>query len=315
MTMRPTDSQPEFVTLDVFTDRLYGGNPLAVFPDAPLLDAAEMQQIAREFNLSETVFVRPPDDPAHSRRLRIFTPAAELPFAGHPTVGTAHALAALGYLELAEDAPNEIVFEEGIGPVAVAIDVREREPHACELTLSQAPERRPAGLASDQIARLLGLPDDALAAEPGAEMLSCGVPYLCVPLNSRAALGRAQLDRRLAQTLLGTAWAQAVYVYVVLPESRLVHARMFAPALGVTEDPATGSAAAALAGRLAVYERVPDGESRWIIRQGEDMGRPSRIELRIERRAGRLVRIGVGGRSVLVARGRLLRPAGAPLDT
>ena len=310
--MRVTDWQPEFVTLDVFTDQLYGGNPLAVFPGAASLTTNEMQQIAREFNLSETVFVLPAEQPGHCRRLRIFTPATELPFAGHPTIGAAHALAALGLLELSEDLPNEFIFEEGIGPVPVSIAVRSAIPQFCELTLTAPPESRPLELATATIAELLGLPADALGTDPGPAIWSSGVPYLCVPLRSRAALSRIRIDQGRWQAALSGAAAQALYAYVVAPEARLIHARMFAPALGVSEDPATGSAAAALTGSLSVFEQAPDQEAHWTILQGQDMGRPSRIELGIRYRAGRITRIRVGGHSVFVSRGRLVRPAPIP---
>ena len=174
-----------FVTCDVFTDRRFGGNPLAVLPDARGLDVEQMQLIAREFNFSETTFVLPPDDPRNTARVRIFTPVRELPFAGHPTVGTAFVLATLGTIARTT---SDIVFEEGVGPVPVHIDREGERVTRCTLSVAQLPKRGAAPPSRDLLASMLSLdPKDVL---DGAECWSCGLPFLVVPVNDLAALGR-----------------------------------------------------------------------------------------------------------------------------
>jgi trans-2,3-dihydro-3-hydroxyanthranilate isomerase len=299
-----------FHTADVFTDRIFGGNPLAVLPDAGGLDGAHMQRIAAEFNLSETVFVLPPEDPANTRRLRIFTPAAELPFAGHPTVGTAHMLAAIGEIPLA-GAETAIVFEEGVGPVPVTIRAADGKPTFAELTAAQLPEVRTEAPAPDEIAAMLSLEaSDLLSGADAPEAISCGVPLLFVPLRDRQAVGRARLDQGRWERLLAKAWAPHVYVFSYDTETpgADIHARMFAPALGVAEDPATGGAAAPLAGYLGVRDARRDGTLSWRIEQGLEMGRPSFLEVEADKRKGDIIAIRVGGSAVLVSEGTLEVP-------
>ena len=200
-----------FHTCDVFTDSVFGGNPLAVFPDGRGLDDGQMQRIAREFNLSETVFVAPPDDAANTRRLRTFTPARELPFAGHPTVGTAHVLAAIGEIALGGD-ETRIVFEEGVGPVSVTIRAQGGAPVFAQLTAAQPPEIGPPPPADDVIAAALGLDAaDLGAGGMAAQAVSCGTPFLFVPLRDPAALERIALDTgrwRAAWCRSATAWCR-----------------------------------------------------------------------------------------------------------
>jgi trans-2,3-dihydro-3-hydroxyanthranilate isomerase len=299
-----------FITADVFTDRLFGGNPLAVLPDAQGLDGAQMQSIAREFNLSETVFVLPPDDPAHTRKLRIFNPAEEMPFAGHPTVGSALVLAASGELELAGET-TRIIFEEGAGPVPVTIRTRRGAPSFAQLTAPLAPELRPAP-APEAIAAMLSLtPADLRTAGGLPEFASCGFPLLIVELADAAALGRARLDLGLWQRLLGDAWSRDVYLISrdsADPEADF-QVRMFAPGAGIAEDPATGAAAAALGGWLGLREAPADGTTRRLIAQGIEMGRPSRLEIEIEKHAGMVRAVRVGGSAVLVSEGTLELPS------
>ena len=196
-----------YYTADVFTDQVFGGNPLAVLPDARGLDTRSMQLIAREFNYSESVFVLPPDDPAHTRRLRIFTPASEMPFAGHPTVGTAFVLAAAGELPLTGDL-TRIVFEEGVGPVPVAIRARDGKPEYTQLSAAKMPEFGPQPPPLDEIAGVFSLqPDDFLGGEYAPQAVSCGVPFLFAPLANRAALARIRLDRAAWERSLAGYWA------------------------------------------------------------------------------------------------------------
>jgi trans-2,3-dihydro-3-hydroxyanthranilate isomerase len=299
-----------FITADVFTDRIFGGNPLAVLPDAQGLDERQMQRIAREFNLSETVFVLPPDDPAHTRRLRIFTPAQELPFAGHPTIGSAVILAATGAIATAGEA-TRIVFEEPAGPVPVTLRAAAGRPDFAQLTAPVAPEVR-AAPAPQAIAAMLGLaPADLRTAAGLPAFVSCGLPLLIVEVAGRAALGRARLDLARWQDLLAGAWGREVYLVsreAADPEADF-QVRMFGPAAGIVEDPATGSAAAALGGWLGLRETPADGTQRYRLAQGLEMGRPSRLEVEVDKRAGAVAAVRVGGGAVLVAEGTIEVPA------
>jgi trans-2,3-dihydro-3-hydroxyanthranilate isomerase len=299
-----------FFTADVFTDLMFGGNQLAVFPEAEGLDARVMQAIARELNLSETVFVFPPADPAHTRRLRIFTPGSELPFAGHPTVGTAFVLASIGAVPLG-DAGASIVFEEGVGPVPVSLRAQDGRPGYCELTAARLPEEGPAPPPLEEIATALSLrPEDLRGDDLPPRGLSCGVPYLYVPVRDEMALARARINLPAWERSLSNWWASSVFPFVQTGGRNGVdlRARMFAPAFGVPEDPATGSAAAALPGFLA-GRRGPESETlRWVVEQGVEMGRPSRLHVSCDRVAGRITAVRVGGWSVLVSEGRLVLP-------
>jgi trans-2,3-dihydro-3-hydroxyanthranilate isomerase len=299
-----------FVLADVFTETLFGGNQLAVLPDARGLIGEQMQAITREFNLSETVFVLPPDDPGNTRRLRIFTPGFELPFAGHPTVGTAFVLAAIGDMPL-EDEMTRIVFEEGVGPVRVAIAARDGRPTAAQLSAARLPERGPEPPPSDDLAAMLGLgPDDVCSGEDAPAAYSAGVPFLFVPLPDRAAVDRARIDQAAWRRALADHWAPHVYVFAYERGSGggEVYSRMFAPAMNIAEDPATGAAAAALAGYLGARDTAP-GTRRWTISQGVAMGRPSTIAVEFDNAAGAIAEVRVGGSAVLVGEGVIRIPA------
>lgn len=299
-----------FYTADVFSDRLFGGNPLAVFPEAAGLTPQQMQKIATEFNLSETAFVFPPTTPEGTRRLRIFTPAQELPFAGHPTIGTACVLAAIGAIpQLGETAA--IALEEGVGLVPVTIRVVTGKPVQAELTAPQLPEFGPEPPSIPQLAAILSLePHDLLDGELSPQAASCGVPFLFVPLRDRAALGRVRLQQDRWHQWLADYWASSLYLFT--PEvgdgEGDFQARMLAPALGIAEDPATGSAVAALAGYLAVREQQTSGTLTWEIQQGIEMGRPSRLHIAAQKQGGEISAIRVGGVSVLVSEGTMTVP-------
>jgi trans-2,3-dihydro-3-hydroxyanthranilate isomerase len=296
-----------YLTVDVFTDRRYGGNQLAVFPDARNIPADAMLDIAREFNFSETTFVLPPENPANTRRVRIFTPASEIPFAGHPTVGTAHVLAHIGEIPLT-GARTSIVFEEGVGPVNVAIRAEKGRPVFAQLTAAKLPELGPAPPPRAALAEVLSLaPDDLLDGEFVPEAYSCGLPFLFVPLRTRDAVRRARIKLDAWERVLKGSWASEVFVFALDPErpGSDVRARMFAPGLNVAEDPATGSACAALAGYLAKRNVRIDGMLRWVVEQGFEMGRPSIIEVEADRRGGSLAAVRVGGSSVVVCEGTM----------
>ncbi|MDJ0942387.1 MAG: PhzF family phenazine biosynthesis isomerase [Kiloniellales bacterium] len=291
-----------YYTADVFTDRIFGGNPLAVFPEAEGLSPEQMQRVARELNLSETVFVRPPKDAGNSRHLRIFTPAMELPFAGHPTLGCAHVLALLGEVE-AGNGETEVIFEEGIGPITVRIQADGGAPGFTQLDVAKMPEFAMEIPSLRSIASALSLDiSDLLLGDDRPVAVSCGVPFLVVPLRSLEALGRARLDRETWESSLQDTWAPNLYafVYGAETEGADLRARVFAPALGVEEDPATGAGAASLAGYLCSLDAEGQGSRFWTVEQGFEMGRPSLIKLEADMEQGKVIAIRVGGASVLV---------------
>jgi trans-2,3-dihydro-3-hydroxyanthranilate isomerase len=296
-----------FVTCDVFTDVRFGGNPLAVLPDARGLTDAQMQAIAREFNFSETTFVLPPAR-AGDRHVRIFTPTREVPFAGHPNVGTAFALAVLGELgELAEE--RVVVFEERAGDVPVTISPLGDGRFSCEL---RAPERLTVGpdLPVGPVAEALSLaPDDLATAAHAPCVVSVGLPFVVVELRDEDALDRARPDTAaLARLLEVGATTADVHCYVRTPgaaDGIDLRARMFAPFDGVPEDPATGSANCALAALLADLLPESDVAPRWTIAQGVQMGRPSRMVARADKCLGQVLGVWIGGESVLVSQGTI----------
>ena len=296
-----------FYTADVFTGEMFGGNQLAVFPTATGLDTRLMQAIARELNLSETVFVFPADDPAHTRRIRIFTPSRELPFAGHPTLGTAFVLASIGEVELS-GASTAIVLEEGVGPIAVTITAEGGRPTYCALTAAQLPQFGPPPPPVEEIAAVLSLQPDEIRRDGLApRAVSCGVPYLFVPLRDEQVLARARPDGSVWERSFASSWAPQLYPLVETAgrNGADIRARMFAPELGIVEDPATGSAAAALAGYLAALRPPENGTLRWVVDQGIEMGRPSRMYVECDRDGQRVTAVRVGGSAVMVAEGTL----------
>src|SRR5262245_37004438 len=300
-----------FWTVDVFTERPFGGNGLAVFPYANGLSSEQMQLIAREFNLSETAFVLPPESPEHTFRLRIFTPARELPFAGHPTVGSAFVLGLCGRVELKSE-KTRIVFGETVGSVPVEIRAQGGKPVFSQLTTAKLPEWGPSPPPSEIVAAMLSLdPTDVLDdARDEPQSVSCGMPFLLVPLKSLDAIRRARLNWEWSAQYLERSWAPQIYAfsYDVETPGATVHARAFTHFVGIEEDPATGSAASALAGYLAKRERLKDGTTRWRVEQGIEMGRPSLIDLEVDTRDGALQAVRVGGSSVVVSEGHLLVP-------
>jgi trans-2,3-dihydro-3-hydroxyanthranilate isomerase len=306
----------DFILADVFTDRPFGGNPLAVFPSVADLATETMQTIARELNLSETTFVFPPDRSDVTCSVRIFTPGSELPFAGHPTIGTALVLEAVGALagapnvRRAADGATEIILGEGAGPVPVRL-TRAGSTGAARAVLTSP--RLPIKVGSpppppEAQARMLGLPVEALAgAGLPAAGWSAGVPFLVIPLKDRAALSRIQVDGATwAAHLKGSETPHIVALSLADPAGgRALDIRMFAPAMGIAEDPATGAAAVALAGFLAERQRLPAGTTRWQVRQGDDMGRPSLMDLEADLAGGALAAVRLGGTAVLIGRGSL----------
>jgi len=292
-----------FVTLDVFTSRRLTGNPLAVVLDSDGLDAGAMQAIAREFNLPETVFVLPPSDAGAHARLRIFTPGRELAFAGHPTVGTAVLLGALD-----GNGAAELVLEENVGPVRCAVERVDGERGRAHFEVPQQP--RLGGHIADvaELAAALCLtPDDIGCEDLVPATWSAGNPVTFVPLRGLDAVARASVDSARWERGFPANARPIAYVFCreTVEAGHHFHARMFAPALGIREDPATGSAAAALAGMLARDGKLADGTHRFTIEQGYEMGRPSLIHLGLTMRAGVLHAATVGGEAVRVLQGTI----------
>jgi trans-2,3-dihydro-3-hydroxyanthranilate isomerase len=293
-----------FYTLDVFANQALAGNPLAVVLDAEGLDAAAMQRIAREFNLSETVFVREPKNPINTAALRIFTPSRELPFAGHPTVGTAVLLAHLRAPELLATQDLRVVLEETVGEVVCVARHRRGEAMAAYFTVPRLPEAAGAAPPVAVLASGLGLePADIGFGDHVPSVYGVGAPHIFIPVASLEAMRRADP--------LKTAWGAdgGPSVYLYSPETvgaaATYHARMFAGGWGIAEDPATGSAAASFAAVVTAFDRPADGEHMLIIEQGYEMGRPSLISLGLEIEAGALASATIGGSAVIVSEGKL----------
>ena len=288
--------------LDVFTDTKLAGNPVAIVLDCEGLDDAAMQAIARELNLSETVFCAPPRDPVNTAALRIFTPAAELPFAGHPTIGTAILLALENAPDLIGREDVGVALEEAIGTIACSVRRRRGEAAHAHFEAPRTPERWGEPPESADLARRLGLAEaDIGFAGHRPTRFSAGNPMTFVPLASLDALGRAALAAAPGERAM-------LYLYAAAaPEGdiRAFRTRMLSAGFGVPEDPATGSAAAAFPGSLAAGEALGDGEHDCILLQGVEMGRPSRIGVAFAIRAGEVGPATIGGSAVLVAQGTL----------
>jgi len=293
-----------YLTLDVFTDRRFGGNQLAVIPDARGLALDQMQAITREFNYSETAFVLPPASAENHAQVRIFTPGREVPFAGHPNVGTAHALALLGQVH-GRPVGDTLRFEEQAGLVTLSI-ARDGAgaPSATEFTAPAAldlGESVPAAA----VAAAAGLPEGAIAtARHLPQTASVGLPFTLAEVASLEALAAVKPDLAAFEAHFAGRPGDALYLYVRTGAAE-VQARMLAPLHGVLEDPATGSAAAALAGYLADLEAAAEGTFPLAIAQGLEMGRPSLIRAAADKSGGRVGAVRVGGPSVAVAEGFL----------
>jgi trans-2,3-dihydro-3-hydroxyanthranilate isomerase len=290
-----------FYTCDVFTDRRFGGNQLAVLPAAQGLTDRQMQQIAREFNFAETTFVLPAEQ-GQTRRVRIFTPTAEVPFAGHPNIGTAFVLATTG--ELGDFGESlTVTFEEKAGLVPVLIQRRADQTLWCELA---PPEALSIGkrISADLLAAAVSLNvDDVVTATHMPLVASVGLPFLIAELKDRGALERARSNMIGVDAIVAQGVTPDIHLYTHSNDEFAVRARMFAPLDGIPEDPATGSANCALAALLTHCKPELDGEWQWRIAQGVEMGRPSVLEARTEKRDGRIVATHIGGAAVLVSEG------------
>jgi trans-2,3-dihydro-3-hydroxyanthranilate isomerase len=292
-----------YYTCDVFTETRFGGNPLAVLPQADGLSEQQMQQIAREFNFSETAFVFPPKA-GQTRHVRLFTPAREVPFAGHPNVGTAFVLANAGEFGAIRSSLT-VTFEEEAGLVAVTIHEAQGKVAWCELAAPQAlslGKTIPAPL----VASAASLSTEDIVTETHSPLVcSVGLPFVIAELRDRSALARARVHWSGFEALRAESVRPSLYLYARATDGFDIRARMFAPLSGVPEDPATGSANCALAGLLAHYSGQASGSFSWRIAQGVEMGRPSTLIARAEKTAGVVQATWVGGATVLVSEGIL----------
>jgi trans-2,3-dihydro-3-hydroxyanthranilate isomerase len=296
--------QLAFHTLDVFTADRFAGNPLAVVLDADELDAGLMQRIAREFNLAETVFVQQPANPMHSARVRIFTPAAEIPFAGHPTVGAAILLAELKPVAAGEAI---IALEETIGIVRVGVRQRSGAASFAEFDSPKLPEETGTLPTIERLAAALGLiPREIGFANHRPSRFAVGNSFAFVPIASLEAIAKARVDSGHWSALAGQGLVGAyLYCRETAHTTSAFHARMFAPDMGIPEDPATGSAAAAFAGVIQRFDALPDGLHRRAIEQGFEMGRPSLVHVSLSIDGGKLNNVRIGGHAVRVSEGRI----------
>ena len=296
--------QRRYITVDVFTDRVFGGNPLAVVLDAQGLKKPQMQAIATEFNYAETTFVLPPRDPERSAHVRIFTPRTEVPFAGHPNVGTAVVFAREREGQ-GGPPPDRLVFEETAGLVPIRLIRQNGAVVGAEFT---APEGLTLGpkVGSDEIAACLSLTaaDISLANHP-PQVLSVGLPFLVAEITTRDALRRAKPNALTHERVLPPLGTDAIYCYGRGATPQQLHARMFSPLDGIVEDPATGSAAAATISLLAALHPERDAEMSWRIEQGVEMGRRSLLKGRTEKQEGTVTAVHIGGFVVQVMSGVL----------
>ena len=295
-----------FVTVDVFTDRQFGGNPLAVVLNAEGLATEQMQAIAAEFNLAETTFVLPPKDPAHTAEVRIFTPRAEMPFAGHPNVGTAFALARAGQSYGRAIAGDRLVFEEKAGLVHMELATEAGQTVGARLAAPQ-PLKIGAHADPDLVAAACALPVGEIETGNHPPLVaSCGAAFIFAELKSRAALAAARPRADVFTERLPRDSVTGIHLYVqVMGGTADIQARMFAPLHGIPEDPATGAANVALIGLLAHLRPEADLALSKTIGQGFDMGRPSLLAASAEKKDGRVVATHIGGRCVAMMSGTI----------
>ncbi|SIS54748.1 PhzF family phenazine biosynthesis protein [Neptunomonas antarctica] len=291
-----------YYTLDVFTDTPFGGNPLAVFTDAGHLSEMQMQRIAAELNLSETVFITKQTGPKRWT-IRIFMPKGEIPFAGHPTIGTALLIKKLGWLDAAQEESEgapALILDEQVGPVPVVFIEHANGQCLARFTTAVLPTQAESELTIADAAGLLQLEPQQIASIP--YIASCGVPYQFVELIDVEAVSQAVLDSSLWKRLLGAADVSDLCIYSFSQQSADIRMRMFAPSAGIDEDPATGSAAAALVGGLALRSKqvIPQG---WMIEQGQEMGRPSIIGTYVTAGNEGVRSVEVFGSAVLMSKG------------
>jgi trans-2,3-dihydro-3-hydroxyanthranilate isomerase len=297
-----------FHIVDVFSSAPFGGNQLAVLPDAAGISAEGMQKIAREFNFGETTFVLPKQDPANTCRLRIFTPRKELDFAGHPTVGTACALVMTQQVRPGD--PTRLILEENVGPVIVDVAQRNGGFHGTMTLMLSGKVDEPTGSPSPaELATVLSVKPDEVAQ---VFFAGVGVPFCFAQLTSNAAVDRAVLNRAAWAATLSRAWSPHVFFFAGdLRDGGKLYARMWAPALGIEEDPATGGACAPLVGAMASKSDFGGTLYRLSIQQGVSMGRRSEMEAEARKSEGVVTSVSVGGATTYVASGEIEVPPSA----
>jgi trans-2,3-dihydro-3-hydroxyanthranilate isomerase len=291
----------KYYICDVFTNRRFGGNQLAVIPDAKDLTDDQMQQIAREFNFSESTFILPPQK-GQTQEVRIFTPSQEIPFAGHPNIGTAFVLATINELTKGNN-HIKVVFEEKAGFVPVTIREDKDGNLWCEL---KAPETLFLGktVSIETFAAALSLSvDDIIVETHEPQVASVGLPFLIGELKDQSALERATINYEVLRAIKAIGASTDIHIYTHSNDEFDIRARMFAPFDGIHEDPATGSANCALCSMLSQYKKEKTGKFKWKIGQGIEMGRPSLLEARTEKKDDEVIGVWIGGSSVLVSEG------------
>ncbi|PRD45134.1 PhzF family phenazine biosynthesis protein [Phyllobacterium phragmitis] len=304
-----TASGRAYEIFDVFTEETLSGNPLAIVHDAEGLSEKRMQAIAREFNLSETVFITPAENPIHTTAIRIFTPDYELPFAGHPTVGTAIALARKRSGFNGEDADVLIALEEKIGVVRCGVGLSKKGAFA-EFDLPRLPEKLDIEVEKEVAAAALGVGTHEIGFENHVPSVwSGGNPYVLIPVHNLITAAKISVDTVFVRENMPAIDGRQLPIYAYCRETRLFdsdfHARMFVTAGNHYEDPATGSAVAAFAGAIHHFDKPVDGITQLWIEQGMEMGRPSRIRLEIDIENRRIAGARIGGSAVKVAEGMI----------
>ncbi len=291
----------QYYICDVFTDKRFGGNQLAVITDARGLTDIQMQKIAREFNFSESTFVFPAEE-GKTRKVRIFTPATEVPFAGHPNIGTAFVLASIGELGVFNET-TEIVFEEKAGFVPITVNRLHDESIWCEL---EAPQKFSIGstVSVDTVASAISLTiSDLIIDNHLPQVVSVGLPFLVAELRNKSALEGARINMEGFEKIAAQGITPDIHVYIKSNDAFDIRARMFAPFDGVPEDPATGSANCALAGLLSNNSELKSGKFEWQIAQGVEMGRPSLLKARSEKKDSVVTSTWIGGSCVMTSKG------------
>jgi trans-2,3-dihydro-3-hydroxyanthranilate isomerase len=298
-----------YYLVDVFTNQPFGGNQLAVFTNGRGVPPALMQKIARELNFSETTFVLPPQDQANDFWVRIFTPAVEMPTAGHPTIGTSFVLAREQFIDTTGSEAT-LRLEEGVGVITVQVQLEQGLPGLIKMS-QPLPQFGVEFTNQAGLAQVLSLEEEALMAGRPAQVVSCGVPFLFVPLKNLAAMRQAKLRLDLWEQHLQHFATPHLFLFTLETELKnsSVHCRMFAPALGIAEDPATGIASGPLGSYLVQHKLVPvQTKTHLLSEQGFEMGRPSLIHIEIEQTAGQISAVTVGGECVVIGEGYIEVP-------
>ena len=294
----------KYYLIDVFTNEMFGGNQLAVFPNGSEVPVELMQRLARELNLSETTYVLPPKNNSNDAWVRIFTPGAELPMAGHPTVGTAHVLAQHGHISK-EGTEWEIVFEEGVGDIPVNIKLENGSPKMITMT-QPLPEFGPELSDRELVAKAISLEEGDLDPDYPVEIVSCGVPFALIPIRDLATIRRAILRLDVWDEHFRGKPGEMLMLFTPEVENTgsTLHSRMFAPSVGIIEDPATGAASGPLGSYAAKHGIVSGtGLNHVISEQGIELGRPSFIHIGIEEKDGEISSVKVGGECVPTGEG------------